>query len=342
MKMLLGLLGAPVALAMCPYLAGNGGKAAHNPQWAVSALQHAEQATKGVARKTSADYSEYATALAELDWKAVKADLLSFFTTSEARWPSDYGNYAPFMVRLAWHNSGSYRLSDGRGGSSGGRQRFEPERSWADNTNLDKARALLAPLKQKYGLGLSWGDLFILAGTVAVESMGGPILGFCAGRIDAENGDEESIALGPSPEQMRNFPCGENNDQNGSCTKASGLGVNTVGLIYLNPEGPMGVPNPTITAPTIRDTFGRMAMNDSETVALIGGGHAFGKTHGACPTGAGPNPTEDPMRPWPGTCTNNTSVEGQATPSAMGVGSNAWTSGFEGSWTTTPTTWNNE
>ena len=243
------------------------------------------------------------------------------------------------FVRLAWHTSGSYRQSDGRGGVAGGRQRFEPERSWADNTNLDKARALLSPIKLKHGLGLSHGDLYAFAGTVAVEAMGGPILGVCAGRPDAEDG-AESAALGPSAEQMRDFPCGENNANNGSCTAP--LGPNTVGLIYLNPEGPEGVPDPDRTPPTIRDTFGRMAMNDTETVALIGGGHAFGKTHGACPSGPGPSPKENPLRPWPGTCTHNPSVTGQKVPSARGVGANAFTSGFDGPWTTTPTKWNNE
>jgi len=268
---------------------------------------------------------EYRKALAEVDWSALKTDILQFLTTSQPFWPPDYGNYGPFMVRQAWHCSGSYRTSDGHGGCDGGRQRFDPERSWEDNTNLDKAKTLLMPLKIKYGLGLSWGDLIIFTANVAIESMGGPVFGFCAGRIDDFDGIASEL-LGPTRDQVDHEPCAVN----GECGEP--FGTTTIGLIYINPEGPMGVPLPAKSAPQVRDVFSRMSMDDLETVALIGGGHAFGKTHGACPLGPGPDPKKDPRNPWPGECGSGPT---------KGIGPNTYTSGFEGPWSTTPTQWGN-
>lgn len=277
----------------------------------------------------------YGAALHSLSIQDVIKDLDKLFTDSKNCWPADFGNYGPFFVRLAWHCSGSYRNTDGRGGCGGGRQRFEPERSWDDNTNLDKARALLWPMKEKYGDALSWGDLFILAGTAAIQSMGGPIKDFCVGRIDSPDGTE-SLDLGPSREQEAVAPC----EINGKCEKP--LGTTTVGLIYLNPEGPVEKdangdwkpnPDPKKSILDVKDAFSRMGFNDEESVALIGGGHAFGKTHGACPTGPGQPPIKNTTYPWQGTC---------GTGDMKGKGHNTFTSGFEGPWTTNPTQWDNE
>ena len=256
-----------------------------------------------------------------VDYEAVAADINAMLTVSQPFWPADDSptgpNYGPFFVRLAWHCSGSYRASDGRGGCDGGNIRFNPVRSWADNTNLDKALRLLEPIKDKYGAALSWGDLIVLAGTTAINSMGGPTLGFCGGRQDFRD-SFESEELGPTPVQEEIAPC----PVQGQCQ--SPLGTSTIGLIYVNPQGYMANGDPSQSAPQIRDVFGRMTMNDTETVALIAGGHSFGRTHGACLTGPGPDPTENPYNPWPGTCSNGT-----------------FTSGINGPWTPDPTAWSN-
>lgn len=222
------------------------------------------------------------------------------------------------MIRLAWHCAGSYRTSDGRGGCDGGRIRFFPELDWEDNGNLDQALKLLEPIKIKYGSDLSWGDLIVLTGTTAIKSMGGPSVGFCGGRVDDGNGIP-SYPLGPG-EQQRSLlgPDGDTQTSlfecavNGECKFP--FGQTTINLIYVNPAGPNGVPDPEASALDVRDSFGRMGFNDSETVAIVGGGHAFGKMHGAC------------LNP----------------PCGDGKGPNTFTSGFEGSWSTTPTMWSNE
>merc|ERR1719440_1830369 len=246
------------------------------------------------------DAETYEKALQSLDMEAVKADMKALLADSKDCWPADFGNYGPFMVRLAWHCSGSYRASDGLGGCGGGRQRFDPEANWPDNTNLDKARALVAPLKKKYGDALSWGDLFILAGTTALRDAGAPIKKMCFGRVDDSDGKKSEL-LGPTALQAESLPCAVQ----GECKPP--LGVTTVGLIYVNPEGPLANPDPKLSSYDIRQTFEIMGHSDRNTVALIGGGHAVGKAHGACPEGAGDAPNvayaASPMKaPWQGGC----------------------------------------
>ncbi len=268
----------------------------------------------------------YAEAFKKLDLAAVKKDLHALMTDSQDWWPADYGHYGPLFIRMSWHSAGTYRVDDGRGGGGTGNQRFAPVNSWPDNVSLDKARLLLWPVKQKYGRSLSWADLLILAGNVALESMGFKTFGFAGGREDIWH-PEEDIDWGPEGEWLGN----ERHDEQGEL-KGS-LAADHMGLIYVNPEGPDGEPDPAKAAHFIRQSFARMAMNDEETVALIAGGHTFGKTHGAGPEGhLGPEPEAAPIE-----------EQGLGWKSSHGTGKGAdtITSGLEGAWTETPTQWSN-
>ncbi|MGO8870174.1 MAG: peroxidase family protein, partial [Acidimicrobiales bacterium] len=270
---------------------------------------------------------DYAAEFATLDLAAVKADIVEVMTTSQEWWPADYGHYGPLFIRMAWHSAGTYRIHDGRGGAGSGRQRFAPLNSWPDNANLDKARRLLWPVKQKYGRKLSWADLMILAGNCALESMGLKTFGFGGGRVDVWEPDED-IYWGPEDTWLGD------ERYHGDRELADPLGAVQMGLIYVNPEGPNGNPDPVAAARDIRETFARMAMNDEETVALIAGGHTFGKTHGAAdaskyvgrePEGA---PIEEQGLGWKNTF-------------GTGKGDDAITSGLEVIWTSNPTQWDN-
>ena len=268
---------------------------------------------------------EYAEAFRELDLDAVKADLKDLMTTSQDWWPADYGHYGPFFIRMAWHSAGTYRTTDGRGGASGGTQRFAPLDSWPDNANLDKARRLLLPIKQKYGRRLSWADLIVLAGNVALESMGFETVGWAGGREDAF---EPDAAVDWGPEAEMEAPQAERRDEEGQLEEP--VGASVMGLIYVDPEGPDGEPDPLKSAANIRESFGRMAMNDAETVALIAGGHTFGKSHGAADEDLGPVPEEAPI---------DAQGLGWENDHGSGTGPETITSGIEGAWNEWPTMW---
>ncbi|GLO24712.1 catalase/peroxidase HPI [Pseudomonas putida] len=301
---------------------------------------------------------DYAKAFKSLDFQALKQDLTALMTDSQDWWPADFGHYGPLFIRMAWHSAGTYRIGDGRGGAGSGQQRFAPLNSWPDNVSLDKARRLLWPIKQKYGNKISWADLIVLTGNVALESMGFKTFGFSGGRADVWEPDEdvywgsEKVWLGGDTrygkEQVKAQPPGQgdlvaepakhgeeqNRDLSAERNLENPLAAVQMGLIYVNPEGPEGNPDPVASGKDIRETFGRMAMNDEETVALIAGGHAFGKTHGAGPAdNVGPEPEAAGLE-----------LQGLGWPNKFGTGKggDTITSGLEVTWTSTPTKWSNE
>jgi len=266
---------------------------------------------------------DYAEAFKQLDLDALRQDLAELMTSSQPWWPADWGHYGPLFIRMAWHSAGTYRIADGRGGGGAGAQRFAPLNSWPDNVSLDKARRLLWPIKQKYGNKISWADLMILTGNVALETMGFQTFGFGGGREDTWT--PEDVYWGPEHIWL------DDERYSGDRDLAEPLGAVQMGLIYVNPEGPNGNPDPVAAARDIRETFARMAMNDEETVALIAGGHTFGKTHGAV--------TDDYIGADPETAPLEAQGFGWSNRAGSGVGGDAWTSGLEGIWTQTPITW---
>ena len=269
---------------------------------------------------------DYREEFKKLDYEALKKDLNDLMTDSQDWWPADYGHYGPFFIRMTWHAAGTYRIGDGRGGGGTGNQRFAPLNSWPDNGNLDKARRLLWPVKKKYGNKISWADLLILAGNVAIESMGGKTFGFGGGRPDIW-APEEDIDWGAEREWLAN------ERYSGERDLANPLGAVQMGLIYVNPQGPDGEPDPIASGKDVRETFSRMAMNDEETVALVAGGHTFGKGHGAGP--------EEHVSAEPEGASLENMGFGWMSDHKSGMGSDTITSGFEGAWTAKPTTWDN-
>ncbi|WP_329307409.1 catalase/peroxidase HPI [Streptomyces sp. NBC_01260] len=314
--------GCPVVHGRAPHPTQGGG----NRQWWPERLNLKILAKNPAVANPLGEEFDYAEAFKSLDLPAVKRDIAEVLTTSQDWWPADFGNYGPFMVRMAWHSAGTYRISDGRGGAGAGQQRFAPLNSWPDNASLDKARRLLWPVKKKYGKNLSWADLIVLTGNVALESMGFKTFGFGGGRADVWEPDED-VYWGPETTWLGD------DRYTGDRELENPLGAVQMGLIYVNPEGPNGTPDPIAAARDIRETFRRMAMNDEETVALIAGGHTFGKTHGAGPADSvGADPEAAPME--------QQGLGWQST-HGTGKGADAITSGLEGIWTDTPTTWDN-
>ncbi|ABD11294.1 catalase (peroxidase I) [Frankia casuarinae] len=315
--------GCPVAHRRAPHPTQGGG----NRGWWPNRLNLKILAKNpAVANPLGGEFT-YAEAFRTLDLAAVKQDIAAVLTTSQAWWPADYGHYGPFIIRMAWHSAGTYRISDGRGGAGAGQLRFAPLNSWPDNANLDKARRLLWPVKKKYGQKISWADLMILAGNVALESMGFETFGFAGGRVDVWEPDED-VYWGPETTWL------DDERYTGDRELENPLAAVQMGLIYVNPEGPNGNPDPIAAARDIRETFRRMAMNDEETVALIAGGHTFGKTHGAA------NPDEH-VGPEPEGAPIEEQGFGWTSTFGTGRGGDTITSGLEGAWTNTPVSWDN-
>ena len=317
--------------AKCPFHGGEvkkaGGTGTHNRDWWPNQLKLNILRQHSSLANPMDEKFDYAKEFKRLNLKALKKDIFKLMTTSQSWWPADYGHYGPLFIRMAWHSAGTYRISDGRGGAGSGTQRFAPLNSWPDNTNLDKARLLLWPIKQKYGNKISWADLMILAGNCALESMGFKTFGFAGGREDVWQ-PEEDVYWGSESKWL------DDKRYTGERELENPLAAVQMGLIYVNPEGPNGKPDPLAAARDIRETFGRMAMNDEETVALIAGGHTFGKTHGAA----------DPSKyvgPEPAAASIEEQGLGWKNSFGSGNGANTITSGLEGAWTTTPTQWSN-
>ncbi len=311
----------------CPFPHGINTQAQPNERWWPNRLNVKVLHGNSPAADPMGDDFDYAQEFKTLDLAALKKDLAALMTDSQEWWPADFGHYGPFFIRMAWHSAGTYRIHDGRGGAGSGQQRFAPLNSWPDNVSLDKARRLLWPIKQKYGRKISWADLLILTGNVALETMGFSTFGFGGGREDVWEPDE-SIYWGPETTWLGD------ERYSGERDLANPLGAVQMGLIYVNPEGPNGNPDPLLAARDIRETFKRMAMNDEETVALIAGGHTFGKTHGAADPNVyvGREPEGAPIE-----------LQGLGWQSTYesGSGTHAISSGLEGIWTAKPTTWSN-